>query len=348
MSLVWKAMNLKSSLILFGLLILAVGAYLFTQSGDGDQSGGMENAISTADTRVGDPAEADLVGEGNVHNVGEAERQVVPEKVSLTTLEPEATSMESKALNEVFAQVVNESGEGLEGIEVTIRTFNIETGFSIMMRDAATVVTATTGEEGRIAFKVSADPFVVRIVEAGFVAKEIEFPAGTEAGEDLGVWELNRALVLSGQVVGPNGQPVAGARLITPEESGFVMIYNGEVEAITETDAAGRFTIETLEPGSWRIMVNSENYPDQVFSGEATTELQQDGLLWNLDEGATLRGRLKGRPSFSTQELVVRMDLASGVNWETVLGAPSDGFPKLGRRADLLPDGTFAIAGLHP
>ncbi|MFT4648196.1 MAG: putative GH25 family protein/5-hydroxyisourate hydrolase-like protein (transthyretin family), partial [Glaciecola sp.] len=341
-------MNLKSSLILLGLVVLAIGAYFFTQSGEGDQTGGMENAISAAEIADEDPVETNLVGEGNLADGEETERQVVPENQSPAALEPEPAAIENKQLNEVSAQVVNASGEGLEGIEVTIRSISIEDRFSIRAWDAPELVKATTGEQGRVAFKVSADPFVVRIEEAGFVVSEIEFPAGTEKGEDLGVWELTRALVLSGQIVGPNGQPVAGAKIVAPEEGGLVMIFNGEVKSIAETDAAGRFTIDTLEPGSWRLMVNSENYPDQVFSGEATTELQQGGLLWNLNEGETLRGRLTGRPAFSTRGLIVRMDLASRVNWEALLGAASDGFPKLGRRVDILPDGTFAIAGLHP
>ncbi|MDF1838506.1 MAG: carboxypeptidase-like regulatory domain-containing protein, partial [Planctomycetota bacterium] len=341
-------MNIKSSLVLLGLCVLGFVAYFFSQSQGDESSDGMQNGISAAESSAESGKEASLVGEGNAPKAGETERQVIPEKAELASQEPEAAPVETKPLHGVFAQLVDDNGQGMEGIEVDIRSIDMEAGFDMRMWESPRVVQATTGEDGRISFEVSADPFVVRIAEPGFVVKEVEFPAGIESGEDLGVWALTRALVLSGQVVGPNGQPVVGAKIIAPQEGGFVVVRNGEPETIAETDGSGRFNIDTLEPGSWRLMVNSPNYPDQVFSGTATNELQQGGLLWTLNDGATMRGRLTGRPAFNTQELVVRMDLAPKIKWETLLGGPSDGFPKLNRRAELQPDGTFAITGLHP
>ena len=341
-------MNLKPSLILLGMVVLAVGAYFFTKTGDGDQSEGMQNGISAAEQSSEVQGEENLVGDGNAPEGGEAERQVIPQQATPEPGDTEAAPAKAKVLNEVFAQVTNDEGEALEGIEVAIRLIDMEAGFDMRRWESPDVVRVKTDEEGRVGFKVSSDPFVVRVAEPGFVARDFEFPAGTESGEDLGVWALSRALSLSGQVVGPNGQPVAGAKIIAPQEGGFVMVINGKPDAVAETDAAGRFTINTLEPGSWRLLVHSTDFPDRVFTGEATTELQQGGLIWTLNEGAILRGRLTGRPAFNTQELIVRMDLAPRVKEETLLGGPSEGFPRLSRRVDLQADGTFALAGLHP
>lgn len=341
-------MNLKSSLVLLGLVVLALGAYFFTRAGDGDSTSGMENGIAAAEQESGSQAETNLVGDGKIAGEGEAERQVIPEKEALAEPATEAETKPAKPLHEVFAQVVNDEGEGLEGIEVEIHSIDMDIGFDMRRWESPEVIKVETGPQGRVAFKVSADPFVVRVAEPGFVDRELDFPAGIEAGEDLGVWALTRALSLSGQIVGPGGGPVAGAKIIAPQDGGFVVVFNGEVDAIAETDAAGRFQIDTLEPGSWRLMVHSDDHPDRVFTGEATTELQQGGLLWTLNEGAVLRGRLTGRPAHNTQELIVRMDLDRRVKEETLMGGPADGFPNLSRTADVQPDGTFVLAGLHP
>ncbi|MCP5023770.1 MAG: carboxypeptidase regulatory-like domain-containing protein [bacterium] len=339
-------MNAKSLLAVFVLAILALGFFFFPKGSEPEDSGGMQNGVTEEVSGDGETQEAALVGDGSAKAATEAGRQTVPQRKPEAV--PEADSEKTAPSNGVFARVADSQGNGLEGVEVLVRSLNLEAGFDIRGWDSSSVVKVKSGKDGRVAFDVSADPFLVKIAGTGFVSREMDFQGGTEAGEDLGTWTLDRALVLTGQVVGPNGNPVSGARIIAPQDGGFVMVIDGNVDSIAETDAAGRFTIDTMKPGSWRLLVNSEGYPDQIFSGEASAELQQNGLLWTLNEGASLRGRVVGRPASNSDVLAVRMDLAPMVSRDSLLGGAVDGFPNLSRSVDLQADGTFAVHGLHP
>ena len=339
-------MNLKSILVALIVVAAAVGVYFLSQPSTPEEPSAFTNG-QTEEVKEGDDAdEAALIGEGGQQAAEEAGRQAIPEQE--THVAAEQASEEAKDSNGVFAQVVDEQGKGLEGVEVLIKSLNAETGFDMRGWDSPAIVKAKSGKDGRVAFEVGNDPFMVKVKASGFVEREFEFQTGLAVDENLGVWQLNRALVLSGQIVGPNGNPVAGARIMAPQDGGFVVVFNGQPEFIAETDAAGRFKIDTLKPGAWRLLVNSDDHPDQIFSGAATSETQQVGLRWTLNEGAMLRGRLVGRPQSNRDALAVRMDLAPMENKDMLLDGAAEGFPNLSRSVDMQPDGTFVIAGLHP
>lgn len=342
-------MNLKSLIAVFLLATFGIGIFLFPKSSEPEDSGGIQNGSSELAADEGAAEEANLVGDGSSQAAAKAGRQVVPDQQPKPSADMQAEEPDDvTSTNEVFATVVDSEGNGLENVEVLIRVLSPEAGFDMRGWDSPAITKVKSGEDGRVAFEVSKDPFLVRVAEPGFVSRDFEFQGETEAGEDLGMLALSRALVLTGKIVGPNGNPVAGAKIIAPQDGGFVMVLNGKVDAIAETDASGQFTIDTLKAGAWRLMVNSEAHPDQIFSGEASSEMQQTGLLWTLNEGALLRGRVTGRPVSNNDALAIRVDLDSMVKRDSLLGGASDGFPKLNRSVDLQSDGTFAIAGLHP
>ncbi len=339
-------MNAKSLLAVFVLVVIALGAFFFPKGSEPEDPGGMQNGVTENVSGDGENIETALVGDGSAKAAEEAGRQTVPQQDPDAV--PETDSTKAVPSNAVFARVADSQGNGLEGVEVLVRSLGSGAGFSRRGWDSPSVTKVKSGEDGRVAFDISTDPFLVKIAESGFVSRRLEFRAGTEPGEDLGTWTLDRALVLSGQIVGPNGNPVSGAKIIAPQDGGFVMVFDGKVDSIAETDAAGRFTIDTMKPGAWRLMVNSESHPDRIFSGEASAELQQTGLLWTLNEGANLRGRVVGRPASNSDVLAVRLDIAPMVNRDSLLGGAVEGFPNLSRSVDLQADGTFTVPGLHP
>jgi protocatechuate 3,4-dioxygenase beta subunit len=108
--------------------------------------------------------------------------------------------------------------------------------------------TATSGADGAFALSVApADKgtaFRLRVDGKGFVAAE--FPGAFEAGEteELGDLALARSGPLAGKVKGPDGAPVAGARVtLAPRgrEAAFTDLVAVPIEATTGADGTFRF-----------------------------------------------------------------------------------------------------------
>jgi sarcosine oxidase gamma subunit len=80
--------------------------------------------------------------------------------------------------------------------------------------------------------------------------------------------EMKVARTLSGRVVGPEGEPVAGASLTWVEESrtGFGSFSSGRT--LGQTDAGGRFQVPDLLPGAVAdLVVRAEGYRHRKVSG---------------------------------------------------------------------------------
>ncbi|MCA9001019.1 MAG: hypothetical protein KDB61_03780 [Planctomycetes bacterium] len=337
-------MNLKFIPFAIILALLAAGAYFFSKTDDSTGEG-MAATPSGGIAQESQPdQEAELVNANITSSATGPERRVVPESI---TPEDETQASEAKP-NRVTAHIVDERGSALEGVSVWFSDGGHDGPIAIQLGLHKGEPKAKSDETGLVAFHAPEGPFRLWLARPGYVEKVVEIHAQVEAGEDLGTWTLTQALVLTGQVVGPNGSPVPGAKILAPQEGGFLVFMEGDLNAIAETDASGWFQIDTLEPGAWRLMVHSQLYPDRIFSGAASAETHQTGLLWTLTEGNTLRGRVVGRPETSNEELEVSFrPTAVGLGVEA-LGANSEGFSTPARVVDLAADGTFVVHGLHP
>ena len=100
---------------------------------------------------------------------------------------------------------------------------------------------------------------------------------------------LHPGIALRGQVVGGDGAPVVGARVVaTPTPAGHV----GEHE--TETDADGRFVLDPQPPGRLALVAShgaGRSRPHELILAFGDTPPE---VALTLDQGATMRGRVVG------------------------------------------------------
>lgn len=122
--------------------------------------------------------------------------------------------------------------------------------------------------------------------------------AGRSQGLQLDVPDepqVTRDIVLktnavSGSVTGSDGAPIAGGAFVAAVRDGAGESAGGRSGA--QTDSSGRYALEGLEPGVWRLAASAiglapaERYPVTVTDGsDATIDFQ-------LEEGRRLRGRV--------------------------------------------------------
>jgi protocatechuate 3,4-dioxygenase beta subunit len=165
---------------------------------------------------------------------------------------------------------------------------------------------------------------------------------------DLGDITLEQGVILEGRVVDPSGTPVAGAELYSRPTGmgGMVVMAGARGKPLAKTDNQGRFRIDRLASGPWRLLISSEEHPDKNVQGstERPGERKTD-LSFQLDEGAAIEGRVTAKVSVNFAELnlsaLKRNEEDSGA---MMFGA---GFA-VPRRAKVRADGTFRIGGLTP
>jgi len=138
---------------------------------------------------------------------------------------------------------------------------------------------------------------------AGFAPLErtnLVLPAGS--GADFGDQILDQGVLLEGRVVVDGGGAVAGAELVAQpvgDDNPFAFFTaSTDRQPLAVSDADGRFRIDMLSAGPWKLSVKSAAHPDKTFEGR--TERPGDrrlGLELVLDAGASISGKVAGIPS---------------------------------------------------
>ncbi len=122
------------------------------------------------------------------------------------------------------------------------------------------------------------------------LSKNIEVQPGTNVVDLV----LERGFEISGQVVGPDGTPVAGAELSTQQVTQPGMMhfsYGGTPQARSTGD--GTFTLTGVKAGSHTVTAAREGFaPARSEPVEVAGDVT--GLLLELSAGATLKGRILG------------------------------------------------------
>jgi len=186
--------------------------------------------------------------------------------------------------------VVKGTVSDADGVPVSAALVRIENGSSYSVEE--------TQDDGTFAFTLKPGTDV-KLVFASPAANELVVPvaAGT-AGEirDLGTLRAPKGLSVTGRVVGPDGSPVAGARVWSPKQSPLgplVAFMNNElVEASSSAD--GTFSVSGLQALPVLLRVDAPGYARTFL------ELQLDGSVPSvsagdvvLTHGATVRVRTR-------------------------------------------------------
>jgi protocatechuate 3,4-dioxygenase beta subunit len=104
--------------------------------------------------------------------------------------------------------------------------------------------------------------------------------------------ELSPGAAVSGTVIGPDGAPVAGARVVWAGMSDWTMFASERFDAAV-TGADGRFRIDALPAGSFRFTARHRDFApgdSEPVALDGTSE--RTGVDIRLPRGATLAGRV--------------------------------------------------------
>jgi protocatechuate 3,4-dioxygenase beta subunit len=205
-------------------------------------------------------------------------------------------------------------------------------------------VAATTDADGRFELAGLAPPSLRILVRAAGYApyEEERIPLPDVASYQLDDVVLDPGAILEGVVVDPFGRGVPGAELYLEEVGrfrfrGFLGGVGERPTAIADQD--GRFRIDELVLGAWRVRVESEEHPDRTFEGLAERAGQILTRTFELEAGDRVTGRVTDAPESERDALLVRATPA-GDRSPFSFGAGA-------REGRVGADGAFAIRGLR-
>lgn len=214
-------------------------------------------------------------------------------------------------------------------------------------------VETKTGADGRFEIRPRAQSAVRLAVRAsGFAPYDAERPIAGER-HDVGEVVLEPSVLLAGRVIDSGGRPVVGARLLrlTAGASGFEFFGGPRGVLVATTDERGRFQVDQLASGPWKLLITSEDHPDKIEEGEVERAgASVANLEFVVADGTEIHGRVVRAPAEALKNLWVRALARSPVSDRAVLelGAATGGAASASRRARVAADGTFTLRGLVP
>lgn len=148
---------------------------------------------------------------------------------------------------------------------------------------------AHTDADGK--YRIDGLPTGAQMVTAAFenggrTTKAIDI----EPGENRLDLRLASGVDVSGRVLGPSGEPVAGASV--HYQAGRQIFFYGRDEVIS--GEGGAFTLEDLAPGRYTLKAQREGFASGESEEIEVGELPIDGLVITLGAGATIRGQVLG------------------------------------------------------
>lgn len=338
------------SLLLLVLLIAAgIGGWLLVTSDttpDGIAPALPHEKVATPD----EPREkADLISSDEL--VQEPDDAGRTELVTEQPAAAEVTTEERK----IRGRLIDAAGNPVPGAKVFVAP---RTGLGGMMVDLAAEdglmwirrEEAETGDDGR--FSVDApDGVVIRVAarKPGFAPYDGQFNVVAGESHDVGDIALEASMVLAGLVVDSGGRGVADAELrALPTESSNIMILSPGGRSgrlLGKTDGQGRFRVDQLEAGPWKIQIASEDHPDHVEQGAGGGPgHEENDFVWRLEDGFRIEGKLTGAPAEKLDDVWVRASMvADSADHSMTINA--FGMTEQ-RTADMRADGTFVIKGL--
>ena len=228
----------------------------------------------------------------------------------LTDVPPGAIRVEARAKGfqggDQTEQV--QAGKDLEGVVMTLRQGAVVVGTVSNQAGEPVDAASVTLAIGDSLWRASGRPPAARTdgdgafrlegVEPGRRTLQVRhgsYPVTTkvvdlELGETRVEIELGGGQTVSGQVVDPEGTPVAGALVgLGPESQRFSVPGNGESSL-----ADGTFEIKGISDGEYSVMVSHSDFANGRLEGIEVKGSPVRGLVVQLEAGASITGRILG------------------------------------------------------
>lgn len=164
-------------------------------------------------------------------------------------------------------------------------------------------------------------------------------------GEDYADIRLHPSVILEGRVFDHLGRPVEDAQIeaLPPRTNGIAINLMPDRKRAKRgwySDASGRFVIDQVVAGPYRLRVTHPSAPvEEVGGSTATPGERVTGIEVHLGEGGEIRGHVVGIPEGEASKYVVVAQPA-----DMDFGAFA---PDAGRSAVLSDDGSFRLRGLR-
>jgi hypothetical protein len=210
---------------------------------------------------------------------------------------------------------------------------------------------ATSADDGSFALRgLRAGALRLTVRAAGHVPVDDRSRLLSEwtAGE-LGTIVLAPAARLTGRVVDAAGRPIEDAALlpVDGEQASRLAALGWLPRPLARTDGEGRFRVDELAPGPWTIEVVAEGLRSARFRGVAAPATVQD-LLWTLESGGAIAGRVLGAPPEASTRLHVWAEPSGDTAEVASSGGASAETPRpRPQHAALDPQGHFELRGLE-
>ena len=199
---------------------------------------------------------------------------------------------------------------------------------------------------GKVSFSARKHGYFVKTA-AGRADSEIVLECHSEGDCGSVDFEMGRAAVVTGRVVGEYGDPVESVEIVLKTDDGGGS--SGRTEGATQSDDRGVFRISGVKPGRYRLSARAGYvYGDNTqYRGEAT----EVAVL----EGGFISGiRIVLAPVkmgiFHVSGKLTGIDLnADGFHWVELrtLGSASAGLGRMTSQTAVGPAGSFAFAGVN-
>lgn len=156
---------------------------------------------------------------------------------------------------------------------------------------------------------------------------------------------MEPGVTLAGRVIDRRGDFVAGVQLLQVIErgvGGHKISVPGRGVPLGETDGNGNFEVGGVAAGSWGMILDSPDHLALVVRGQTAEPGVQDGLMFVLEDGDTITGKVVGVSAERASRLRVEARPTSEERRRTDITV----MPRA-RRAELEGD-AFVLSGLQP
>src|SRR5258708_5876257 len=180
----------------------------------------------------------------------------------------------------ITATILDEEGKPLAGARV--RAFGREEGGTLRKRllskepETPAIVTASTGDDGRVSLDVKGEPVVLLVADAAGRAVQL---SDAVDGRDAGSFVLSKVALLKGHVT-DGGKPVAN-----------VLVVAGQWY-LTHTDARGDYDVPSLAGGFERLFFIHPDHAVAELTISATDSRRKSAYDVSLSNGVAIKGRV--------------------------------------------------------
>ena len=195
-------------------------------------------------------------------------------------------------------RVIGGLGVPIANAEVNVRAVGDTADGLIQVLGGKTDKEATTEADGSFAVSLPGrwEEIRIEIVARGYLEfSESHDLLEVDGDQDLGLLELDPAVVLGGKVINAKGEEVVGAKVRRTDgnDRGFGGFGRFGNDDSVETDSEGKFELSYEESGTYTLVVTHDDYPTGRFPGETPPAGAMDlGIVLALKPAAVIAGEI--------------------------------------------------------